>query len=142
MSEFLNGWRRKAGCITLVMACVLMTAWVRSRGIRDSLIFTDGDQQHLIISRRGRVTWETWQKVPLNLHLDLPNFFLEVGPISPNEPPELRTRWIPGNFFHGPDWDIPYWSVVLPLILLSGYLILWKPQSAAKPVDPLSTTSK
>jgi hypothetical protein len=30
MGEFLKGWRRMAGCVTLVMACVLTMGWVRS----------------------------------------------------------------------------------------------------------------
>lgn len=30
MREFLKGWRRKAGCVTLVVALGLMTVWMRS----------------------------------------------------------------------------------------------------------------
>jgi hypothetical protein len=29
-------------------------------------------------------------------------------------------------------WVIPYWSIVLPLAILSGYLILWKPRTKRK----------
>ncbi len=28
MGEFFNGWRRKIGCMTLVMACVFMARWM------------------------------------------------------------------------------------------------------------------
>jgi len=31
MGEFFKGWRRKTGVVTLVMACVFMSAWVRSQ---------------------------------------------------------------------------------------------------------------
>ncbi len=30
MREFFRGWRRKVGCVTLVMACGLMGLWIRS----------------------------------------------------------------------------------------------------------------
>lgn len=33
-----------------------------------------------------------------------------------------------GGFFRGTDWVAPYWLIVLPLTLLSAYLILWKPR--------------
>ena len=30
MREFFKGWRRKAGCVTLVMVLLLTSAWIRS----------------------------------------------------------------------------------------------------------------
>jgi len=30
MGDFFHGWRQKAGCIALVMACASMAGWVRS----------------------------------------------------------------------------------------------------------------
>jgi hypothetical protein len=35
MREFFRGWRRKAGLVTLVMACAVMAMWARSRFIND-----------------------------------------------------------------------------------------------------------
>jgi hypothetical protein len=40
MKEFFRGWRRKVGVVTLVMACLLMCGWVRSRGQVDLVIFS------------------------------------------------------------------------------------------------------
>lgn len=37
MDPFFKGWRCKAGCVTLVMACVFMAGWVRSMHIEDYL---------------------------------------------------------------------------------------------------------
>src|SRR5882757_1087048 len=37
MREFFHGWRRKAGCVTLVMACMLMIGWMRSRVVHEGL---------------------------------------------------------------------------------------------------------
>ena len=35
MFEFFRGWKRKAGVATLVMACTLAAAWVRSLFVTD-----------------------------------------------------------------------------------------------------------
>lgn len=39
MRDFFHGWRRKAGVISLVMACVLMGTWVRGHFIVDRLSY-------------------------------------------------------------------------------------------------------
>ena len=37
MSEVFRGWRRKTGCITLLMACIFMGQWIRIRFALDQL---------------------------------------------------------------------------------------------------------
>jgi len=37
MGDFFKGWRRKAGCVTLVMACTFAAAWVRSFIVEDRM---------------------------------------------------------------------------------------------------------
>ena len=68
MGEFFQGWRRKAGLVTLAMACWLARRW-------------------------GRHTWC-------------------VETLTGNEMTE--------------QWDAPDWHIVLPLTLLSAWLILGK----------------
>jgi hypothetical protein len=41
MREFFQGWRRKLGVLTLMMALVCMHAWVRSLAVEDVLDFHD-----------------------------------------------------------------------------------------------------
>ena len=54
--EFFRGWRRKAGCVTLVMALVCVAGWVRSQMIADSAIVGFGPFGYIhIISRHGRL---------------------------------------------------------------------------------------
>ena len=36
MGDFFKGWRRKSGCVLLVMTGLLMGAWLRSRLIHDT----------------------------------------------------------------------------------------------------------
>lgn len=37
MASFFRGWKRKVGVVGLVLACVLMVAWVRSTLVKDHL---------------------------------------------------------------------------------------------------------
>ncbi|MDB5345770.1 MAG: hypothetical protein JWP89_4147 [Schlesneria sp.] len=37
MRDFFHGWRRKLGCVTLVMACAVSSAWLRSYSRNDRL---------------------------------------------------------------------------------------------------------
>ena len=40
MGNFFHGWRRKAGFVTLVLACVLMAGWLRSLRIMNTTAFS------------------------------------------------------------------------------------------------------
>lgn len=44
MGEFFKGWRRKTGVVTLVMACVVVSVWVRNHFYADhmQITITDG----------------------------------------------------------------------------------------------------
>ena len=55
MGEFFKGWRRKVGCVTLVMACVFAAGWVRSLAIFDVVSFNQKDATHRVISTRGEL---------------------------------------------------------------------------------------
>ena len=55
MREFFQGWRRKVGVVTLVMACVLTAGWVRSFLIRDILSINVFPQQIAAESNLGKI---------------------------------------------------------------------------------------
>lgn len=38
MQEFFRGWRQKTGILTLILACVFLTAWVRSLILIDRIV--------------------------------------------------------------------------------------------------------
>jgi hypothetical protein len=124
MHTFFHGWRRKVGIVSLVMACGLTSAWMRSQFFRDVFCWSIGHEAEVIISDDGILSW--WR---LSLQHPLPQ------------------RWNPGfvnrgrdgsYYFRARDWyvelgesdslSVPYWHSVIPLTLLSAYLILWKPR--------------
>lgn len=55
MGSFFHGWRRKAACVALVLACGLMVAWARSQLIMDFVEFSVGGQPVLVLSSNGRI---------------------------------------------------------------------------------------
>jgi hypothetical protein len=53
MYTFFYGWRRKMGVATLVIACMLMAAWLRGRTTIDLLMVTAFGRQVNFISGSG-----------------------------------------------------------------------------------------
>src|SRR4051812_3266689 len=144
MREFFKGWRRKAGVVTLVIACALAAGWVRSCVMLDIVYFPrrtsncvlfSGNQRFRVMSVPGvsltriarhsdgviisretkiiagqdfiafpKVTW-TSERID-----NLLGIFRDPGDTHPSVP------------------MIPYWSIVIPLALLSAYLLLGKPR--------------
>ena len=126
MGEFFRGWRRKVGCVTLLMACVFMSAWVRSMMIGDFLHRTGTGNGFIEAeSSNGFLIWWSSSK-----------------PLFTKQPPPLC--WVTGNLSNSlkiqEQWPlirqfgnrsfvaVPYWSVVIPLTLLSAYLLFSKPR--------------
>jgi hypothetical protein len=52
MYSFFHGWRRKAGCATLLIACGMMGMWMRSRLIGDRVDFGG----YAVVSQFGAVS--------------------------------------------------------------------------------------
>jgi hypothetical protein len=143
MSGFFNGWRRKLGVLTLIMACVFMGGWVRSEFIQDTITISPDSDSHIhFSSASGRliilvmndidnvipfwgsrqVTFDGWRIDGNNASLgkdNVPNFqFNLFNANADNFDERLVLR---------------YWSIVVPLTLISAYLLLSKPRSLAAP---------
>ena len=156
MREFFHGWRRKAGCVTLMMACAVMGLWIRGQRFRDELAFASASgtekEIHAIVSAAAGIMWirerlPDWSMVQVtsfpvwNSHRygddDTSDF---SGETDTRGDSLWRWKWCgfdlgQGNHYGkdltGPTisyWIAPYWSIAIPLMLLSAYLILWKPR--------------
>ncbi|MDB5343493.1 MAG: hypothetical protein JWP89_1870 [Schlesneria sp.] len=130
MRIFFQGWRRKVGCVVLVMALAFMGAWIRSLLITDFCESPIGSVwQAGFVSHRGhfsygwtnrkgstRFKWNSFDSqdpIAIRSH----SFFFDfTGGTAPN-PSGMPSELI-----------IPYWSIIIPLTLLSACLILWKPR--------------
>jgi hypothetical protein len=174
MRDFFKPWRRKAGCVTLVMACLFAAGWVRSRSFHDT--FTHG-----VVAQKMTygltscplgisLVKSEWGEREKNDHgvadLTYPDFtdvdtiiipsWWNCNRIGPNDDfhqgfflfQSIDWRWkFCGIDFgqthnhHDPIfrrkyWLFPYWSIVLPLTLLSAYLLLSKPRPPKPPESP------
>ena len=133
MGEFLKGWRRKVGCVTLVMALAFTMGWVRSVSVSEGAVIQFPAWTHFLISTGGHFSWMAnfpASDRPVEETVDHSFVYAEIEW-------KWRCRW------HGIDigeghlmgfplkaWVIPYWSIVIPLTLLSAYLLLSKPHNS------------
>jgi len=142
MDGFFRGWRRKIGVVTLVLACVFMGGWLRSRGVLDLVMFSTGRQSMVMfVSKDGAFTcvrwglsfdeYPNWQTCPLPDPLDPAHCYDTLTDGAGNTPPK--------SFCLGP---ASYWLIVVPLTALSAYLLLSKPRIAnPKPItEPIPET--
>ena len=165
VSDFFKGWRRKAGLVTLTMACLLAVGWMRSILYWDMIYFSQlPGTGHDLVSERGLLGWERmtfpieedssypmvkWESDPNSRTGEALNFaYLEstsdesfvwrrcYGGFSIGETSGVGI--LPPFSFDKDDLPftpmryviVPYWSLVLPLTLLSAWLILVEPRKA------------
>ena len=157
MWEFVRPIRRRIGVVTLVLACVFMTGWVRSFFVAD---WIEGSK-FKFISFDGGGCWEHTE----NFHEFLRKLSISTASAEYVQD-EYRfstrsARWKQQLFGFGLKtyggeyrkfggivyntaftvYRIPYWAVVIPLTLLSAYLLLAKRRPAKKSNSPLLTYS-
>ena len=125
MREFFKGWRRKAGCVALVVACAFTSLWVRS--------LSDGEiiATPLVIMSEHGTLYFGWNMRPFDRPILLKRAF------GFGNGDRIRTSlWAIGRVNGGVDdmvnmWNlasIPHYLIVLPLTLLSAYLLPWQPR--------------
>ena len=154
MREVFRGWRRKIGCVMLVMACLAMVAWMRSLFIQDWFSLPIRSAPWLL-SRPSGLTIAiegdegppysfTWNSMPTDKTASTDPFafvaeFHRIFYVYDEKGLDWRWDFIGfhfcgylhqgggiGNSFRW--YVIPYWSIALPPTLLSAYLLLSKPR--------------
>ncbi|MDB5343302.1 MAG: hypothetical protein JWP89_1679 [Schlesneria sp.] len=141
MREFFIGWRRKAGCGALLLALIVAVAWARSYIYCDELTLPHGQVTYFASSLQARVGCG-WQTPSHSSQLAEWHSFnmTRMNVLDTRETCDLQVcwRWAGFRFESGTlkhqasrieieMWMVPYWSLVLPLTLISGYLILRQP---------------
>jgi hypothetical protein len=153
MREFFRGWRRKVGCVTLLLACMFTTCWVRSltkwdevnldRGLGhiDAVESHAGEirclRWHGWVSRRK---W-TWQTTPHNQGGEYSFNGIHRCPGERNFGPDLSNVeetgiYPPDRRAYGAGFRISYVCIVGPLILITAILLLY-PASSRKRTRPM-----
>jgi hypothetical protein len=158
MREVFRGWKRKLGVVTLAMACGFIIGWVRSLSVMDVLQIGSGSRtmEHCV-STNGSLIWGRFRTEDPNSVIVFPIWgtsgsstieaFLEHA--------NLRCNWRSFGFGRGDlnidsldrsrhtFWMIPYWSIILPLTVLSAFLLLTKPRQSIprKTADSIPKTT-
>jgi hypothetical protein len=120
LHTFFHGWRRRAGCVALVMACVVASSWVRSNTAQEVVWFRRKDIAYVMRHEFGVLRWQ-WDFM------------------SESEPTIGFSSYNFTDTFHGSDgrkWQFstlaiaaPHWALALPLTFLSIFLLIWKPRN-------------
>ena len=136
---FFEIWRRKAGCVTLMLALVLMTGWINSLFRSDRIILKRyGFVTEYLASEEGSLGWQ--KEIGFNLLsgrilTDVPYWELYGFKYGQKfvPPPSLIVK----RTFR----MIPYWSIVIPLTTLSAYFLFSKPRKSIpkKTFEPAGT---
>ncbi len=88
MREFFRGWRRKVGCLTLVMACLVTGMWMRSLVYGDFVVVNRGVHSNDFLSSfQSGIKWIRSSEPPL------PEFF-GVNSIWLENPPVVSPRYL------------------------------------------------
>jgi hypothetical protein len=136
MGEFFKGRRRKLGVVALVMACVFTAGWVRSHAKHDLLflppvcILSSGNSA-FAISQEVKLKNDLKDGAQAVITFDS-NSFLSQRKFKSFD--LVQTKIIQPRM-------IPYSLFVIPLTLLSAFLLLNKPRAAKskKAVEPTLT---
>jgi hypothetical protein len=144
MGQFFRGWRRKLGVVTLVMACVFTAEWVRSLVYVDALTVIGNNGPFIsrarIESNLGAIYFAHFRILDIleaRYKRSLPKY--SVVEVQNSRPP-IDVEWTLLGFAMRINdtgsiggFGIRYWSIVIPLAMLSACLLFGKPRSKKPP---------
>lgn len=141
MTTYFKPLRRKVGVVTLVVACLVSMGWVRSSGGLD-IVYINGKTSNLVIVSGGQKLWVanggSFNVLYTNAHPS--QFVLDWVPHE-----LLPSRSLVDFYRHPastvrihdsqerPMYMAPYWSIVIPLTLISAWLLLSRPRAPKPP---------
>ena len=137
MREFFLDRRRNLGFVMLVLSCVLMAGWIRSEFTFDAIGIAIGQNSKLVVvSSCGLIEFDFFDNVSQAKLLDWAstkrNF--EEDPYDPQLGHPFQTH-SDRDPFHGAswtNWTFSIWSVLLPLTLLSTWLLVSRRNHVAR----------
>jgi len=108
MGSYFKPWRRKFGVVTLVMACVFAGGWVKT------------------LTRYEEMSFHA--SANLELFIESGEGIFSFGRLVEKNANNFSVLWY---------CRLPYWLLVIPLTLLSGWLLLSKPRRRQTPIEPI-----
>jgi hypothetical protein len=156
MREFFRGWKRRVGAVTLLMACVFAMIWVISLYRQDVLRLSPSKSSlEYFQSCNGAFTWMRYidahpmfvKRQPLAWGAAAVTFSNEdichchlinkvkwrlslLGAVAGEELTNVNFPEYNGPATRVIAVKIPYWFIILPMTLLSAWLLLRGPRIA------------
>lgn len=128
MFGYFRGWKRRAGLVTLALACLLAIGWVRSVFYEELFQIVLPDRfngTHAIESSHSTISWTSMGPI-----LDVGEIYWSSIHVGKERETALTEMWPQYHDFlrskHAIRWQAPYWYLVLPLTLLSVSLLFSK----------------
>ena len=157
MGDYFKPWRRKIGMIPLVLACVFSAGWVRSQRIQDQIWVQQQQSLHVFVSMDGVVSWTRSSPFFLNIPVRwVSKDSTKMVRQNSWDGGDVHWHWQRGGFDFGAAsfeeatskghagpwtrrievWQVPFWSIVTPLTLLSAFLLLSWPRAKSPTTSP------
>ena len=161
MDELFRGWGRKIGCVTLFLALVFMGLWIRGLAFFECVVVPGRETYSVFWSSHRKITnypgiaWERWW----DDSTASPNKIIWTQWKSWSTPTEAQieenarvyaaykksSEWAESGTW---EWElyglivgasrshiilgVPFWSITIPLTLISAWLLLTKPGQATQ----------
>ena len=121
MRQFFRGWERNVGSVLLGIAIVLIASWNHS--IKAPTTFT------VHKSSRFKSTLESWNGSVQYVTVETLHDHLIRVPMIGCGPGDCQLIYtMRPKTQSSMNYSVPYWSIVVPLTLLSAWLLLLKPR--------------
>jgi hypothetical protein len=136
---FAERWQRTTGYALLAIVVFLIIGWLRSNSTGDAILVPLGIRQHAFSSIGGRVYW--WGVTRYDGEFGWkPSHQSVRETLAALDHTRNENEKDAGAKFS--EWVVPYWAIVVPLLLMASGLILWKPRQTAKAEVPRSAPSQ
>lgn len=145
MRDFFRGWRRKLGCVTLLLACVFTAAWLRHAFVTDHLDYSVGPDVadswisadnclFWIRNRIDRKKYSRYHPKEMMPALDPPYYVWSTSPSGKLDLRSYEWYWYSFGIGFGQHerepgiyWSYaitPFWIMITPLTSISALLLI------------------
>lgn len=140
MRHYFDTGTRKAGIGMLVVACLFMAAWMRSRTYADHVVFNQSSAVHELSSYRGVVMWEarkvTWHPVHWRDRIHWWSSRIDFAEDDEITWKPLHRWEYQGFSFSSNSLRIAYRSIAIPLAIFSIWLLFSEPRRVSHQTSP------
>lgn len=127
MRDFFRGWRRKTGCLTLVIASVPSTIWIHSLSYDSKVWVVFNGRLHTLTTHHGTLIWRGQIAKPR----DASDWILRP---TPRYWVELVDPW----YFDSERWNVSIPPIAITLTIFSAFLLLWPQRQRPNQSNPQS----